>query len=116
VSKVAEGVLEESTTGTESAVVASPPSPAGEGTSSTLPQPAEAVATALAASVVDVAEGVVGGARPQLPRSVAAAAEEVLVSGQLTATSQERDAPEGTTREASSDIQKAKKGMGAALS
>jgi hypothetical protein len=66
--------------------------------------------------VVDVAEGVVGGARPQLPRSVAAAAEEVLVSGQLTATSQERDAPEGTTREASSDIQKAKKGMGAALS
>jgi hypothetical protein len=64
----AEGVLEESTTGTELAVVVSPPSPIREGAGSSLPQPAEVVAAAPAASVVGVAEGVVGEVGPSSPR------------------------------------------------
>jgi hypothetical protein len=60
--EVAEGVLEESVAGTELVVVVSAPSPTREGTGVSLPQPAEAVASA--AIVVDVAEGVVGGPGP----------------------------------------------------
>jgi predicted regulator of Ras-like GTPase activity (Roadblock/LC7/MglB family) len=73
VSEVAEGVLEESVTGTESNVVVSAPSLAKEGTSVSLPQPAEVVAAPPAASVVDVAERVVGEAGPPSPRPVTAA-------------------------------------------
>jgi hypothetical protein len=66
--------------------------------------------------VVDVEEGVVEGAGPSSPRTVAATAEEVLVPGQPVAAPQERVAPEGTTRAASPEIQEAKEGSGAALS
>jgi hypothetical protein len=115
-SETADEVLDEFAAGAESAVDVSPPSPAREGTSATLPHPAEAVAAAPTASVVDMAEGVVGGAGPLSPRPVATSVGEVLVSGQLAAASQEHDAPEGTTGVASPEIQVAKEGMGAALS
>jgi hypothetical protein len=115
-SEAAEGVLEESTTGTEPAVVVSPPSPAREGTSASLPQPVGVVVAAPATSVVGVAEGVVGEAGPSSPRPVATAAEEVLVPGQPTAAPQECVVPEATTRAASPEIQEAEEGSGAALS
>jgi hypothetical protein len=86
-SEVAEGVLEESTAGTESVMVVSPLSPAGEGTGVSLPQPAKVVAVAPAASVADVAEGVVGEEGPPSPRPVAAATEEILWSDQLAVAS-----------------------------
>jgi hypothetical protein len=85
-------VLEESAIGTESAVVVSPPSPAREGTSVSLPHPAEIVAVAPTASVVDV-EGVVGGAGNLSPRPVATATEEVLVPSQPAVASQARAPP-----------------------
>jgi hypothetical protein len=66
--------------------------------------------------VVDVAEDVVGGAGPSSPRLVAVATEEVLVLSQPTAAPQGCDAPEGTTRAASLEIQEAEKSTGAALS
>jgi hypothetical protein len=66
-SEVAKGVLEESTTNTESAMVVSTPSPAREGTGVHLPQPAEVVAAAPAASMVDAAKGVVIEAGPPSP-------------------------------------------------
>jgi hypothetical protein len=59
----------------------SAPSPTREGTGVSLPQPAEVVAYAPAAIVVDVAEGVVGGPGPSSPRPVVAAVEEVLMLG-----------------------------------
>jgi hypothetical protein len=66
-SEVAVEVLEESAAGTESAVVVSPPSSAREGTGASLPQLVETIAAAPAASVTDVAEGVVGGVGPSPP-------------------------------------------------
>jgi hypothetical protein len=108
-------VPEESAAGTESVVDVSPSSPAGEGTSLSLPQPAEAVAAAPTTAVVDVAEGLVGRVGPSLPRAVTAAVEEVLVSSQLAAAPQERTAPEGTTRAAAPEIQETEEGMSAAL-
>jgi hypothetical protein len=86
-------VLEESAVGTESAVVVSPPSPAREGTGVSLPHPAEIVAVAPTASVVDVVEGVVGGAGNLSPRPVATATEEVLVPSQPAVASQARAPP-----------------------
>jgi hypothetical protein len=65
--------------------------------------------------VADAAESVVGEAGPSSPRSVAAAAEEVLMSGEPAAALQERVVPEGMTRAASLEIQEAEEGMGAAL-
>jgi hypothetical protein len=103
-SEAAERVLEESTTGTESDVVVSPPSPAGEGTGASLPHPAEVVTAAPAASVVDVAEGLLREVGPPSPRPVATATEEILRSGQPAAPSQECDTPEGTTSAASPEI------------
>jgi hypothetical protein len=84
-SEVAEGVLEESAAGTESAMVVSAPSPAREGTSASVPELAEAAGRAPAAMVVNVAEEVVGGAGPLSPRPFAVATEEVLVLRQLAA-------------------------------
>jgi hypothetical protein len=118
-SEAAEGVLEESTTGTEPAVVMSPPSPAREGTSASLPQPVGVVVAAPATLVVGVAEGVVGEAGPSSPRPIAAAAEEVLVPSlpsQPTAAPQECVVPEATTGATSPEIQEAEEGSGAALS
>jgi hypothetical protein len=66
-SEAAVEVLEESTAGTESAVVVSPPSSAREGTGASLPQLIETVAAAPAASVTDVVEGVVRGMGPSPP-------------------------------------------------
>jgi hypothetical protein len=63
-----------------------------------------------------MAEGVVGGAGPSSPRPDADAAEEVLVSSQLVAAFQERDAPEGMTRATSLEIQEVEEGTGTALS
>jgi hypothetical protein len=63
-SEEAEEVPEESAAGTESAVVASAPSPTREDHGASLPQPAETVASAPAAAVADVAEGVLGDAGP----------------------------------------------------
>jgi hypothetical protein len=97
-------------------MVVSSPSAAREGTGASLPQPTEIVAAAPVASVVDVVEGVVRGAEPLSPRPVAAAVEAVLVPSQSAAASQEHDAPEGTIRAASSEIQEAEEGTGAALS
>jgi hypothetical protein len=105
-SEAADGVLEESAVGTESAVVVSPPSPAREGMCASLPLPAETVAAAPAASVVDVVEGVVEGEGPSSPRPIVAATEEVLVPSQSVAASQERNAPDGATRAASPKIQR----------
>jgi hypothetical protein len=116
VSETAEGLLEESTAGTELAVVVSPPSPIREGAGASLPQPAEVVTAAPTASVVGVAEGVVGEVGPSSPRSVAAAVEEVLVSGHPAVAPQERVALEGTTRAVSPEIQEAEEGLGAVLS
>jgi hypothetical protein len=116
VSEVAERVLKESTAGTKSVVVVSAPSPAWEGTSASLPDPVEAAATAPAATVVDVAEDVVKGAGPSSPRPVTAVAEEVLVSSEPVAAPQEHDAPEGTTRATSLEIQEVEEGTGATLS
>jgi hypothetical protein len=115
-SEAAEGVLEESTTGTEPAVVMSPPSPAREGTSASLPQPVGVVVAAPATSVVGVAEGVVGEAGPSSPHPFAAAAEEVLVPSQPTEAPQECVVPEATTGATSPEIQEAEEGSGAALS
>jgi hypothetical protein len=115
-SEAAVEVLEESTTGTESVVDVSPPSLNREGTSASLPQPAETNAAAPTASVVDVVEGVVGGAGPSSPWPVVAATEEDLVTSQPAAAPQERVAPEGTTRAASPEIQEAEEGSGIALS
>jgi hypothetical protein len=115
-SEAAVEVLEESAAGTESVVVVSLPSPDREGTGASLPQPAETVTAAPTALVVDMAEGVVGGAGPSSPQPVAAVAEEVLVLSRPAATSQEHDAPKGTTRVASPEIQEAEEGSGAALS
>jgi hypothetical protein len=98
-SEAAEGVLGES-----AAVVMSPPSPAREGTGASLPQPVETVVATPATSVVDAVEGDIGGAGPSLPRPVAALAEEVLVPSQPATVPHESDAPEGTTRAASSEI------------
>jgi hypothetical protein len=103
-SEAAEGVLGESAADTESAVVMSPPSPAREGTGASLPQPVETVVATPSTSVVDAVEGDIGGAGPSLPRPVAALAEEVLVPSQPATVPHESDAPEGTTRAASSEI------------
>jgi hypothetical protein len=65
--------------------------------------------------VVDVVEGGAGGVGPSSPRSIAAVGEEVLVPSQPAAASQEHDAPEGTTRAASQEIQEVEEGSGAAL-
>jgi hypothetical protein len=92
-SEAAEGVLEESAAGTESAMVVSPPSPARVGMGASLPLPAETVAAAPAASVVDVVEGVAGRVEPSSPRSITAAVEKILVPSQPAAASQECDAP-----------------------
>jgi hypothetical protein len=111
----AEGVLEGSVAGAESAVVMSAPFPNREDQGASLTQPAETVASAPAAVVVDVVDGVVGGAGPSSPRPIATAAEEVLVPGQPAAAPQERVAPEGTTRAASPKIQEAEEDTGATL-
>jgi hypothetical protein len=103
-SEVAEGGLEESAVGMESVVIASPPTPAREGTGASLPQPAEAVTTAPAASVVGAVEGVVRGAVPSSPRPVAATVEEVPVLSQPAAAPQEHDTTEGATRATSLKI------------
>jgi hypothetical protein len=65
--EAAEGVLEEPATGTESAVVASAPSPTREDQGASLPQPAEAAASAAAATVADTVENIVGEAGPRRP-------------------------------------------------
>jgi hypothetical protein len=114
--EAAEGVLEESAAGAESVVVVSTSSPTREGQGASLPQPAEAVASAPAATMADVAEGVVREAGPSSPRPVAAAAEEVLMPGEPAAGPQEHVAPEGTTRATSPEIQEAEEDLGAALS
>jgi hypothetical protein len=114
--EVVEGVLEESTTGAESAVVVSAPSPTREDQGTSLPQPAEVVASAPATAVADMAKGVVEEAGPSSPRPVAVAAKEVLVPGEPTAAPQERVAPECTTWAAFPEIQEAEEDTGAALS
>jgi hypothetical protein len=114
--EAAKGVLEESTTGAESAVVVPAPSPTRKGQDASLPQSAEAVTSAAANVVADVAEGVVGEVGPSSPRPVAAAVEEALVLGEPAAAPQECVSPEGTTRVASPEIQEAVEDSGAALS
>jgi hypothetical protein len=79
--EAAEGVLEEFAAGVESDAVASAPSLTREDQGTSLPEPAEAVASAAAATVADAAESVVREAGPSSPRLVTAAAEEVLVPG-----------------------------------
>jgi hypothetical protein len=111
-----EGVLEASAAGAESAVVVPAPSPTREGQDTSLPQSAEAVASAATATVADVAEGVVGQAGPSSPRPVAAATEEVLVPGEPAVAPQEHVAPEGTTMVTSPEIQEAKEDSGTTLS
>jgi hypothetical protein len=111
-----EGVLEEFTAGAESAMVMSVPSPTREDQGASLPQPVEAVASAPAAAVAYVEEGVVGVAGPSSLCPFAAAAEEVLVPGEPAAAPQEHVAPEGMTRVASPEIQEAVEDSGAALS
>jgi hypothetical protein len=103
-SEVAEGGLGESAVGMDSVVIASPPTPAREGTGASLPQPAEAVTTAPAASVVGTVEGVVRGAVPSSPHPVAATVEEVPVLSQPAAAPQEHDTTEGVTRATSLKI------------
>jgi hypothetical protein len=110
------GVAEESAAGTESAVVASAPSPTREDQGASLPQLAEAVASAPAVVVGDVAEGFVGDVGPLSPRLVAATVEEVLVSGEPAAAPQEHVAPEGMTRVASPEIHEVEEDTSAALS
>jgi hypothetical protein len=102
--EAAEGVLKESAAGAEPAVVVSASSPTREDQGASLTQPAETVASAPAAAVADVAEGVVGEAGPLSPRPVAAAVAP-----------QERVAPEGTTRVASPEIQEAEEDTGTTL-
>jgi hypothetical protein len=102
--EAAEGVLEESAAGAESAGVASTPSPTREDQGASLPQSAEAVASAAAATVADAAKSVVGEAGPSSPRPVAAAAGEVIVPGEPAVAPQEHVSPEGTIRAASPEI------------
>jgi hypothetical protein len=111
-----EGVLKESAASMDLVVIVPSPTSTGEGMGASLPQLAESVTTVPTAPVVGATEGVVGGEGPSSPRTVAAAAKEVLVSSQPDVASQVRDAPEGTTRAASPEIQEAEQGLGAALS
>jgi hypothetical protein len=68
-------------------------SPSREGQETSLPQLAETAAPTAVVTTFDVVVGVVGEAGPSSPRSVAAGADEVLVTGELTADLQERVAP-----------------------
>jgi hypothetical protein len=77
--EAAEGVLGESATGTESVAIVPLPTSTGEGMGTSLPQPTEAAIAAPAFSVVDAAEGVVGGVGPSSPRLIVATVEDVLV-------------------------------------
>jgi hypothetical protein len=115
VPEAAEGVLEESAADAESAVIVPVPSPTREGQDASLPQSAEAVASASAAMLADMAGGVVGEAGPSSPCPVAAVAEDILVSGEPVVVPQECVAPE-VTRATSLEIQEAEEDSGAALS
>jgi hypothetical protein len=65
--------------------------------------------------VADTAESVVGEAGPSLPRPVAAATEEVPVSGEPAVALQEHIAPKVTTRAASPEIREVEEDTSAAL-
>jgi hypothetical protein len=100
--------------GTESVAVASTPLPTSEGHEAS-PQPAKAVESIATAAAASAAEGVVGEVGSSSPPSVAAGADEVLVSGEPAAALQERVAPEDMTRAASPDIQEVEEDAGATL-
>jgi hypothetical protein len=82
--EAAEGVPWESAAGTESVIIAPPPTSAGEGMGTSLPLPVGAATAAPAPSVVSAAEGVVGEVGPSSPRLATAAVEEVPVPNQLS--------------------------------
>jgi hypothetical protein len=73
-------ISEESAADAESTVVVSAPPPTREGQEASLPQPAEAVASATAATAADSAVDVVGKVGTSSPRLVASATDEVPVS------------------------------------
>jgi hypothetical protein len=113
--EAAEGVLGESSDGTESVVIMPLPTSDGEGMGASLSEPAEAVTIVPTASVIGAAKGVVGGAKPSSPRPAATVVEEVLVPSQPSVAPRERDALKGVTRAASPKIQEAEMNSSTAL-
>jgi predicted component of type VI protein secretion system len=91
--EAAEAVPGESSAGAESAAVVPALSPSREGQETSLPQPAETAAPTAVVTTFDAAVGVVEEVGPSSPRSVAAGADEVPVTGELAADLQERVAP-----------------------
>jgi hypothetical protein len=89
----------------EPAVDASTPPSTSENQEAPLPQPTEAVETAVAIAATSAAEVVVGeaGSSPSLPTT--AEADEVRVPDEPAVVVQEQVALEGTTRAASPEIQ-----------
>jgi hypothetical protein len=79
VPEATEGILGESSAGTESIVIEPPLTSAGESTDVPLLQPAETAVDAPTSSEVDVVSGVVGGAGPSSPQPATTVAEEVPV-------------------------------------
>jgi hypothetical protein len=112
--EAAEGVLEESAAGAESAAIVPPLLSTGENADAPLHQTAEAVVAAPPPLIAGAAEEVVGAAEPWSPQP-AVAAEEVTAQSQPTTVPQEHDAPEGATRAASPEIHEARENSGAAL-
>jgi hypothetical protein len=114
-SEATEAAPEESVAGAESTVVVPVPPPTWEGQEASLPQPAEAAESVVAAMAADAVEGVVGEAEPSSPRPAATTVEDAPAPDELPATPQEHVAPEDTTRAASLEVQEVKEGTGAAL-
>jgi hypothetical protein len=110
-----EAVPEAPMASMELVVDASTPPPTSENQEAPLPQPTEAVETAVAIAATSAAKVVVGeaGSSPSLP--TAAEADEVRVPDEPAAVIQEQVAPEGTTRAASPEIQETEETRVAAL-
>jgi hypothetical protein len=78
-------------------------------------QTAEAAVAVPPPSIVGAVEEVAGAAEPSSTQPAITAEEEAPALGQPAMAPQERDAPEGTTRDASPEIQESGESSGAAL-
>jgi hypothetical protein len=115
VMEAVEEVLGGSAAGAESATIALPLPTAGVTADAPLLQTAETAVAAPPLSMVGAVKEVVGAAEPSSTQPAIATEEEAPALSQPIMVPQEQDAPEGTTRAASPEIQEVRESSGAAL-